>query len=87
MPPIIAFFQLCYNGFAMKKRRSAGRSRNAASQKPLEWLPIDSRILPDILRFGRLSGAAKLFLTIEILFSTIVVLSTLCLVFLHCFSK
>lgn len=51
--------------------------------KKLLWLPLDSRILPHIFSFGHVKGMARIFMTIEILLATFVVIGTLVLVILH----
>lgn len=60
----------------MKKLR---RRRTAT----INWLPIDSRILPEIFRFGHVKGVARLFLIIEMSLATITMLATLLLVLLR----
>lgn len=56
------------------------------SSEPIPWLPVDSRIIPPIFSFGHVSGAAKVFLQIEMVLSVGVVLGTLVIVFLKALS-
>lgn len=48
-------------------------------EKPIDWLPIDSRILPSV-SFPHVRGIARIFLIIEMLLCTLVVFGTLVLV-------
>jgi hypothetical protein len=48
-------------------------------------LPIDERIIPDVFSFSHVHGVARVFLIIEILLSSLVVLGTVTLVVLHAF--
>jgi len=49
-------------------------------------LPIDERLVPDIISFSHIRGFARIFLTLEILLSVLVVSGTTCLAIFHCFS-
>ncbi len=45
-----------------------------------DWLPIDPRILPPLFHFGNIHGVAKVFIVIEMILATMVVVGTLFLV-------
>lgn len=45
-------------------------------EKPIAWLPVDSRLFGPLLSFGHVRGAARLFLQIEIALSLAVVIGT-----------
>lgn len=45
-----------------------------------DWLPIDPRILPPLFHFGNIHGVAKVFIFVEMLLASLVVLGTLFLV-------
>ncbi|KKU82402.1 hypothetical protein A2973_01595 [Candidatus Gottesmanbacteria bacterium RIFCSPLOWO2_01_FULL_49_10] len=60
----------------MKKRRRVSR------RKPIDWLPIDSRIFPPIISFGHVKGLARFFLEIEIILSVLVVVGTVVVIVL-----
>ena len=62
----------------MKKLKAMRRKKLLFRSSSL--LPIDTRILPDIISFGHVHGVAKLFLQIEIILSLLVVIGTLILV-------
>ena len=46
-------------------------------------LPIDVRLIPDIFSFSHVKGVARIFLFTEMVLSTLVVVGTVVLVFLH----
>lgn len=50
------------------------------SRSKQDWLPIDPRILPPLFHFGNIHGIAKVFLFIEMILSSLVVIGTLLLV-------
>lgn len=52
------------------------------SAKPITWLPVDSRLFGSFVSFGHVRGAARTFLLLELLFSTLVVVGTLSVLFL-----
>lgn len=54
------------------KRRS--QKRNIPDDR--EWLPIDIGLVPNIVSFGRVTGAARVFLWLEIVLSILVVIGT-----------
>jgi len=62
---------------AMKKRRSA---RRRPRSQPVRWLPIDSRLVPDIFSFTYVRGYAAFFLKLEMILALLVVAGTLVLV-------
>lgn len=74
---IISLLPVCYNGDEMRKR--------SRSTQEISWLPIDSRLLPHILSFGHVKGAARLFLQIEMVLSALVVLGVFVIVFVKLF--
>jgi hypothetical protein len=75
---------MCYNIFGMPKSRS--RKKTVTRQtSSVEWLPFDSRLIPDIFSFGHVKGISKVFLTLEIIITFLVVLGTLSLVILNFF--
>jgi hypothetical protein len=49
-------------------------------------LPIDERLVPDIISFSHIKGVARVFLTLEIFLSILVVAGTASLAIFHCFS-
>ena len=53
--------------------------------KPISWLPVDSRLFLPLLNFGHVKGLARVFLEIEIVLSLLVVLGTLAIVVLRFF--
>lgn len=53
--------------------------------KPISWLPVDSRLFLPLLNFGHVKGLARVFLEIEIVLSLLVVLGTLTVVVLQFF--
>ncbi len=44
-------------------------------QKPIPWLPIDSRLIS----FSRVRGVARIFLTVEMILAVLIVFGTLVL--------
>jgi hypothetical protein len=66
----------------MSKKVRRRKILRKKSTQPVAWLPIDSRFLPDIIRFGHVKGIARLFLIVEIFLAVLVVIGTLSLVFL-----
>ncbi len=62
----------------MRKKRMV-----TTTQPDLSWLPIDSRLIPSIFSFGRVTGMARIFLTIEMVFASAVVVGTLILLVLE----
>lgn len=45
-------------------------------EQPVSWLPVDSRLMLPLFSFGHVHGAAKFFLTVEMLFAAAVVCGT-----------
>jgi hypothetical protein len=64
-----------------KNRRGAPRHH-----KQIEWLPFDSRLIPDIFAFGHVKGIARLFLEVEMILAVLVVIGTLILTVIRLFS-
>jgi hypothetical protein len=64
----------------MKKNRKRVNPKMRSVKEPLDWLPFDPRIIPDIFRFTYVKGFAKFFLLLEITLALLVVLGTLLLV-------
>lgn len=48
--------------------------------KPISWLPVDSRLFLPLLNFGHVKGLARFFLVIEIVLAVLVVLGTIVIV-------
>lgn len=63
----------------MSKRRSYSTKLG----KPIPWLPIDSRLIPDIFAFGHVKGVARIFLIVEMTAATLVVIGTFIIVALR----
>lgn len=53
------------------------------TQKPVSWLPVDSRLFGSFLSFGHVHGIARIFLEMEIILSTIIVLGVVIITYLH----
>lgn len=66
-----------------RRKRSIPPSRK---DRVIEWLPIDSRLLPDIFSFHHVTGLARVFLEIEIALSVLIVFGTCVLVVMRLFS-
>ncbi len=45
-------------------------------QKPIPWLPVDSRLFGPLLSFGHVRGVMRAFLIIEIVLATLVVMGS-----------
>ncbi len=58
----------------MGKRRTQTRVRSI--EKPIDWLPFDSRLLP-FFSFPHVRGIARIFLLIEMTLCVLVVAGTL----------
>lgn len=57
------------------------RKKKLVKQDPnLTWLPIDSRLIPPLFRFSNIRGLAKVFVILEMILSSLVVLGTFILV-------
>ncbi|MBI5449239.1 hypothetical protein HY948_02870 [Candidatus Gottesmanbacteria bacterium] len=52
-------------------------------EKPVSWLPVDSRLFLPLLNFGHVKGLARIFLEIEIILSLLVVIGTCAIVVLR----
>jgi len=61
------------------------KRRNSLQDRPVSWLPIDSRLLPPLFSFGHVRGIAKAFLIIEITLAISVVVGTGMLIVLQVF--
>jgi hypothetical protein len=61
------------------KKRASTRRKGATFEKPILWLPVDSRLFP-FFSFSHVKGLARLFLLIEIVLSLIVVIGSCALV-------
>lgn len=59
------------------------QKRSFRSETPIHWLPIDSRLVFPLFSFGHVRGAAKIFLTIEMILAVGVVVGTLILLLLR----
>jgi hypothetical protein len=82
---IIVVFDVCYNMFSMPHKISSIKKKKVNSKADL-WLPIDSRLIPDIISFGHVKGLARVFMVIEIMLSCLIVIGTLGLVIIKCIS-
>ena len=58
-----------------KSRRKPALSSNLG--EPIWWLPIDSRLIPPIISFNHVKGLPRIFLIIEIILSSLIVIGTL----------
>lgn len=67
----------------MKKRVHRVR-RNESFGRPIDWLPIDSRLIP-FLSFPHVHGVARIFLIIEMTLATLIVVGTMVVVILRSF--
>lgn len=61
------------------------KRRDSLQDMPVNWLPIDSRLVLPLFSFGHVRGLAKVFLTIEMALALCVVFGTLVLIVLHVF--
>jgi len=52
------------------------RKMKKHSKSVFFWLPIDERLIPQIISFGRVRGMARIFLGLEMLLATLIVLGT-----------
>ena len=52
------------------------------NEKPIPWLPIDSRLIP-FISFPHVHGMARIFLIVEMTLATIIVIGTMMLVVLR----
>lgn len=66
--------------------KSAKRRTKIASkiEQPV-WLPIDIRLVPPTFQFSHAKGVARVFLILEMVLTTIVVVGTLLLVLIKVF--
>jgi len=46
-------------------------------QKPISWMPVDSRLFGPFFSFGRVRGAARIFLAAEMILAVFIVLGTI----------
>ena len=51
-------------------------------EKPIPWMPVDSRLFGSFLAFGHVQGIARIFLTVEMILAVLVVFGTLSMIFL-----
>lgn len=61
----------------MKKYKKKTHHYSVHRERPIRWLPIDSRFITPIFSFGSVKGIARLFLEIEITFALFIVFGTL----------
>ncbi len=52
-------------------------------EKPIQWLPVDSRLFGSIFSFGHVHGVARIFLTVEMVLAVLIVFGTLTVVVLE----
>lgn len=57
----------------MRKQLRIAKKNHAPHGKH-KWLPIDSRLIPDIISFGDVKGVARIFLTVEIVLALLIVI-------------
>lgn len=62
---------------------SMKRKRQNNTFTSVNWLPVDSRLILPIFSFSHVRGAAKLFLTVEMILALGVVIGTLAVMILH----
>jgi hypothetical protein len=60
-------------------KKGRGSKRASDTFTPIPWLPIDSRIIP-FLSFPHVRGIARVFLLVEMILCTFVVVGTVILV-------
>lgn len=68
------------------KNRTRNRSISHKTDGPIDWLPIDSRLIP-FLTFPHVRGITRIFLLIEIGICTLIVCGTLVLTALWMLAK
>ncbi len=56
--------------------------KRSRRRQTISWLPIDSRLVPNIISFGHVRGVARVFLQIEIILSFLVVMGVFIILFL-----
>jgi hypothetical protein len=61
----------------------AKRKNSAKRLRSKRILPIDERVLPDIISFTHVKGAARIFLAVEMICAVLVVLGTFVLVIIR----
>lgn len=66
----------------LMKKRVRKSSQVSTLGRPIDWLPIDSRIIP-FLSFPHVHGVARIFLIVEMTLATIIVVGTMVLVILR----
>ncbi|MBI5018775.1 hypothetical protein HZB58_00700 [Candidatus Gottesmanbacteria bacterium] len=59
------------------------RKRQTHTSGSINWLPVDSRLILPLFSFSHVRGAAKLFLTVEMVLALGVVIGTLAVMILH----
>ncbi|MFC1626733.1 hypothetical protein ACFL1P_00850 [Patescibacteria group bacterium] len=69
----------------MTKKKKHRESSSHYYEKSIPWLPIDSRLIPDVFSFERVGGISKVFLIIELLLSVLVVIGTIILLIFQFF--
>ena len=57
-------------------RRLVSKKSKKNLKDDLQWLPIDSRLLPHLFSFGHVKGIARIFIQLEMVLSVLVVLGT-----------
>ncbi|MFC1647257.1 hypothetical protein ACFL1A_03155 [Patescibacteria group bacterium] len=70
----------------MKRSSSKSTLHKISKTQKYNWLPIDERLIPDIFSFGNVKGLAKIFLEIEFILVTLVVLGTMVIAIMQIFS-
>ena len=61
------------------KKRARKKVHASFRHNQISWLPVDSRLIPDIISFGHVKGIARFFLMLEIILAVLIVISTLSL--------
>lgn len=59
------------------KKKIVRKHHHHSHERPIRWLPIDSRFITPIFSFGQVKGMARIFLEIEITLSILIVIGTL----------
>jgi hypothetical protein len=61
-------------GIGMRRKSLRQKKRNPGRySQQIEWLPFDSRLIPDIFSFSHVKGIARIFLIVEMVLSVLVV--------------
>jgi len=61
----------------MKKKQVHSHHTHSHMERPIRWLPVDSRFITPVFKFGQVKGMARIFLEIEITLCIFVVGGTI----------